>query len=78
MNLWEAIKALEEGKKIRRTDWPPDKYLQIKDGKYVVNEAGLCSSIFDSERVSSISGRDTSIRASALSRGSVSPVSRAA
>ena len=46
MNLWEAIKALEEGERIRRTDWPPDKYLQIKDGKYVVNEAGLCSSIF--------------------------------
>lgn len=27
MKFWEALKALEEGKKVRRIDWAPGKYL---------------------------------------------------
>lgn len=28
MKFWEAVKALEEGKKVRIKDWPLDKYIQ--------------------------------------------------
>lgn len=29
MNFWEAIKALEEGKKVRRSYWEEDNYIYI-------------------------------------------------
>ena len=40
MNLIEALKALEEGKKIRRKTWVGVKYVRLdKDGK-LVNDLG--------------------------------------
>lgn len=30
MKFWEAIKALEEGQKIRCVDWPKDEYIYLK------------------------------------------------
>lgn len=35
MKLWEAIKSLEEGKKIRKVDWDSDFYVyKYKEGVY--------------------------------------------
>ena len=33
MNIVEAFKALEEGRRIRRRPWDSDAYLFIKDGR---------------------------------------------
>lgn len=37
MNTWEAIKLLQEGKKIREKRWDPNKYI-YKVGKNIYNE----------------------------------------
>lgn len=44
MKTWEAMKALEEGKKVRQVDWEPDEYIVINfkystDSK-IVDEKG--------------------------------------
>lgn len=34
MTIWEALKALEEGKKVRYIDWSPEEYFYLnKSGK---------------------------------------------
>lgn len=43
MKLWEAMKAMEEGKKIRKTDWDEYQYIQLNNNNCVINEAGLFS-----------------------------------
>ena len=43
MKTWEAIKALQEGKKIRQTDWyNEDRYicLQHDDHGYIMDQNG--------------------------------------
>ena len=37
MKLWEAMKALEEGKKVRRIDWAPNEYIYIDSYNEVIN-----------------------------------------
>ena len=42
MNFWEAIKALEEGKKIRKSYWEEDNYIYIdSDNNLRDNYGGL-------------------------------------
>lgn len=52
MNLIEAFKALDEGKRIRRNTWSEVQYIQFdKDGK-LVDELGLETSLqFDSNDI---------------------------
>jgi hypothetical protein len=38
MKLWEAIKALEEGHKVKRKHWLDGCYLQLDDLKDIVNQ----------------------------------------
>ena len=40
MKLWEAMKALEEGKKVRRVDWEPYEYIYIDSYNEVINNYG--------------------------------------
>ena len=35
MKFWEAMKALEEGKKVRKKTWNEDCYLTIKNNHFV-------------------------------------------
>ena len=41
MKFWEAMKALEEGKKVRKKEWDEWKYLQINDSNCIINEVGM-------------------------------------
>ena len=42
MNFWEAIKSLEEGKKVRRSYWEEDSYIYIdSDNNLRDNYGGL-------------------------------------
>ena len=40
MKLWEAMKALEDGKKVRRIDWAPNEYIYIDSYNEVINNYG--------------------------------------
>ena len=40
MKLWEAMKALESGKKVRRIDWAPDEYIYLDIYHEVINNNG--------------------------------------
>lgn len=40
MNLIEAFKLLNEGKKVRRKDWELSKYICLNKDKNIVNESG--------------------------------------
>ena len=44
MTIVEAVKALAEGKKIRRNDWSKGDYVTLKDNK-VVSQSGLSSGL---------------------------------
>ena len=44
MTIVEAVKALAEGKKIRRNDWSKGDYVTLKDNK-VVSQSGLSSGV---------------------------------
>ena len=44
MTIVEAVKALTEGKKIRRNDWSKGDYVTLKDNK-VVSQSGLSSGV---------------------------------
>ena len=44
MTIVEAVKALAEGKKIRRNDWSKGNYVTLKDNK-VVSQSGLSSGV---------------------------------
>ena len=44
MTIVEAVKALAEGKKIRRNDWSKGDYVTLKDNK-VVSQSGLPSGV---------------------------------
>ena len=41
MKFWEAMKALEEGKKVRKKDWDEWKYLHLNDSNCIVNEVDM-------------------------------------
>ena len=41
MKFWEAMKALEEGKKVRKKDWDEWKYLHLNDSNCIINEVGM-------------------------------------
>lgn len=45
MKLWEAIKLLEEGKKIRMINWEKDWYLCLDKQGYIVDEEGYSPTI---------------------------------
>lgn len=34
MKFWEAMKALEEGKKVRRNDWPFGEYITLENSSF--------------------------------------------
>ena len=40
MKLWEAMKALEDGKKVRRIDWAPNEYIYLDSYNEVINNYG--------------------------------------
>ena len=40
MKLWEAMKALESGKKVRRIDWAPDEYIYLDIYHEVIDNNG--------------------------------------
>ncbi len=40
MKLWEAMKALESGKKVRRVDWLPCEYIYLDIFHNVINNYG--------------------------------------
>ena len=40
MNLIEAFKLLNEGKKVRRKDWELNKYICLNKDKNIVNDSG--------------------------------------
>ena len=42
MKMWEAIKSLEEGKKVRVVDWDENWFLYIDSHGYIVDEEGYC------------------------------------
>lgn len=44
MKTWEAIKALEEGKKVRSIEWIGNMYL-VKEGDLIVDEKGVIVNI---------------------------------
>ena len=44
MTIVEAVKALAEGKKIRRNDWEKDDYITLIDNK-VVSQSGWSSGL---------------------------------
>ena len=44
MTILEAVKALTEGKKIRRNDWSKGDYVTLKDNK-VVSQSGWASGL---------------------------------
>lgn len=51
MKLYEAIKLLEEGNRVRHTNWPAGEYLVLSDG-IIVDESGdlesiICTSLHD-------------------------------
>lgn len=45
MKLWEAIKLLEEGKKVRMVDWKKDWYLCLDKQGFIVDEEGYCPTL---------------------------------
>ena len=52
MTIVEAVKALAEGKKIRRNDWEKDDYITLIDNKVVSQSgwsSGLCIEDFSAE-----------------------------
>ena len=52
MTIVEAVKALAEGKKIRRNDWSKGDYVKLKDNKVVSQSgwsSGLCIEDFSAE-----------------------------
>ena len=52
MNLIEALKALEEGKEIRRKTWAGVKYVRLdKDGKLVNDLGHEASSLLSSDDI---------------------------
>ena len=43
MKLWEAMKALEKGKKVRRLDWEEYEYIYIDSfGEVITNYGSKC------------------------------------
>lgn len=38
MKFWEAMKALEEGKRVRMCQWPKESYIHINITNYIENE----------------------------------------
>nr|DAF79982.1 MAG TPA: Protein of unknown function (DUF2829) [Caudoviricetes sp.] len=52
MILMEAIKALSEGKKIRRKTWQPQEYIRLnKDGQLIDELGGPVEIFFDSDDI---------------------------
>ena len=52
MTIVEAVKALTEGKKIRRNDWSKGDYVTLKDNKVVSQDgwsSGLCIEDFSAD-----------------------------
>ena len=52
MTIVEAVKALTEGKKIRRNDWEEDDYITLLDNKVVSQSgwsSGLCIEDFSAD-----------------------------
>lgn len=45
MQFWEAMKLLEEGKKIRRKWWSSSSYIMLKGKEDVVDEKGNCAQL---------------------------------
>lgn len=42
MKTWEAMEALEEGKKVRKVCWNKDEYIvKITDGRFEMSEGGF-------------------------------------
>lgn len=52
MTIVEAVKALDEGKKIRRNDWEKDHYITLIDNQVVSQNgwsSGLCIDDFSAD-----------------------------
>ena len=52
MTIVEAVKALTEGKKIRRNDWEKDNYITLMDNQVVSQNgwtSGLCIDDFSAD-----------------------------
>ena len=51
MKFWEAMKALEEGKKVRAVDWGDDEYITLR-GEILVDEEGYtCTHTLEGEGI---------------------------
>ena len=46
MNFWEAIKALEEGKKVRRSYWEEDNYIYIDSDNNLRDNYGALPNLY--------------------------------
>lgn len=46
MNFWEAIKALEEGKKVRRSYWEEDSYIYIDSDNNLRDNYGALPNLY--------------------------------
>lgn len=46
MNFWEAIKALEEGKKVRRSYWEEDSYIYIDSNNVLRDNYGALQDLY--------------------------------
>jgi len=40
LNFWEAMKALEEGKKVRAISWSKGQYIKLSSSKTLITEEG--------------------------------------
>ena len=40
MKFWEAMKAMEEGKKVRNEEWTKDQYLYLSTSNEILDEKG--------------------------------------
>lgn len=56
LRFWEAMKALEEGKKVRMVRWPSGGYIEPKT-KSISKSSPVCGDYFDTGLMSSIDER---------------------
>jgi len=40
MQLWEAIKVLQEGKKVRLKHWTPNEFIHLNSNRLIIDEKG--------------------------------------
>ena len=45
MRFWEAMKALEEGKKVRVKDWDEDHFIHLDATQFMINNLGVAAAI---------------------------------